>query len=309
VNIGNSKASFVLIGGMPRSGTTLIETVIGSHSRIAIPPGDFPFAEQAARGLTVEKIFSLLRKKQTWDLWRIKEFSSVLELDHGAAFRSALALYAEAMGRDIAGAKAPYSEFYLDLYEDWLADHELRFISVIRNPIDVMGSLKHSQIHSNLHGFKDLIEVQCRNWVRSTAIGVARAHAEPSRFCAMRYEDFVRKPAATVSDLCEFIGVDAEEASMLNRPDYAYYATNTSFPDRFAARKDKQTYVYRPESRKADLSAHEIDLIGRICGETARSLGYSDSDLVARPPQTMKNRSLSARMRRLPRRIYRRFSR
>ena len=157
---------------MPRSGTTLVETVIGSHSRISIPPGDFPFAEQAARGLTVRQIFSILRKKQTWERWSSKDFSSVLELDYGAAFRAALVLYAESMGRDIAGAKAPYSEFYLDLYDDWLADHEFRFISVIRNPIDVMGSLKHSQIHSNLHGFKDLIEVQCRNWVQTCELAL-----------------------------------------------------------------------------------------------------------------------------------------
>ena len=41
-----TRRRFVLIGGMPRSGTTLVKTVVGSHSRIAIPPGDFPYAER-----------------------------------------------------------------------------------------------------------------------------------------------------------------------------------------------------------------------------------------------------------------------
>lgn len=309
MNKGKGKLRFVLIGGMPRSGTTLIETVVGSHSRIAMPPGDFPYAAQADKGMSVEQIFAALSKKQTWDLWRIRDFSSVLELDHGAAFRAALVLYAEAMGKDIAGAKAPFAEFHLDRYEDWLADDDFRFISVIRNPIDVMGSLKHSKIHSNLHGFKDLIEVQCHNWVRSASISLARAHADPARFHVTRYEDFVHDPTAIVTNLCEFLGVTTEATTMLNRSDFAYFETNTSFPDRFAARIDKQTYVYRPESRKADLSASEVRLIGHICGEAARSLGYCDSDLVARPPRTMKKRGLMTRIRRLPGRIYRRVTR
>ena len=54
---------FVLIGGMPRSGTTLVKTIVGSHSRIAIPPGDFPYAERAVTGLSVEEIFAIFGKK------------------------------------------------------------------------------------------------------------------------------------------------------------------------------------------------------------------------------------------------------
>jgi hypothetical protein len=309
VNHRNSKERFVLIGGMPRSGTTLVETVIGSHSRIAMPPGDFPFAAQANAGWRVKRILSVLSEKPTWEHWKVRDFSTIFDFDYGAAFRQALLLYAQGVGKELPGAKAPYSEFYLDLYEEWLTDHELRFITVIRNPIDVIASLKHSQIHSHLHGFRNLVEVQSRNWVRSVSLVLGKEHDKRTQFCAVRYEDFVSDPESTVSDLCRFIGVDPEIEPMLNRSDFAYYDTNTSFPQSYADRSDTHTYVYQPESRKQSLSRNDISVIGRICGETARSLGYKDPDLLAGPPETMRKISSLSRLRRLPERILRKISR
>lgn len=305
----NPKKRFVLVGGLPRSGTTLIETVVGSHSRIVIPPGDFPFAELADRGLGVESIFSILSKKATWDLWHVKDPAAVIGMNHGDAFRATLIKYAEGVGKDIPGAKAPFCEFYIDLYMDWLVDDDLKFIYVLRNPFDVMASLKHSHIHRNWHGFRDLIEVQCRNWVRSVSIVLARAYSEPRNFCIVRYEDFVRDPVGTGLKLCNFLGVEFEETSMLNRSDYAYHDTNTSFPDQFAAREDKKTYIYDPDSRKSSLSNDEVELIGHICGESARSLGYEDPDLALRPPEKMSKKGILKKIRRLPRRVYRKIFR
>jgi hypothetical protein len=296
---------FVLIGGMPRSGTTLIETVIGSHSRIAIPPGDFPFAERASTGLGVDEIFSIFRKKQTWELWRVQDFSSVFDLSHGDAFRATLIQYAEGISKDIPGAKAPFSEFYIDSYLDWLADDELKFVYVLRNPFDVLASLKHSYIHTNWRVFRDLIEVQSRNWLRSVSVILAREHADPQRFYVVRYEDFVRNPANAGSRLCEFLGVDFEEEDMLNRSEYTYHDTNTSFPDRFAEREDKTTYIYEAGSRKLTLSSDEVDLVSRVCGETALSLGYEDPDFSVGPPEHMQRFDTLNKIRRLPRRVYR----
>jgi hypothetical protein len=96
---------------------------------------------------------------------------------------------------------------------------------------------------------------------------------------------------------------------MLNRSEYAYHDTNTSFPDQFAAREDKKTYIYDPDSRKSSLSSDEVELIGRICGETALSLGYEDPDFSAKPPEHMDKVNALTKIRRLPRRIYRRITR
>lgn len=309
MTLTGSKKCFVLIGGMPRSGTTLIETVIGSHSRIAIPPGDFPFAELADKGLGVKSIFSILSKKATWDLWHVKDTAAVIGMHHGDAFRATLNNYAEGIGKDIPGAKAPFSEFFIDAYLDWLSDDELKFIYVLRNPLDVMASLKHSRIHANWHGFRNLIEVQSRNWLRSASVIMARAYRQPNNFFVLRYEDFVGDPISVGADICEFLRVEFEEEDMLNRTGYAYHTTNTSFPESFAEREDKTTYIYQAESRKSSLSVDEIGLINHICGETAVSLGYEDADFSVKPPERMHSVNLLTKIRRLPKRIYRKISR
>ena len=300
---------FLLIGGMPRSGTTLVQTIIGSHSRIAIPPGDFPYAERAVTGLSVEKIFAIFRKKETWKLWAVQDFSSTFSLDHGAAYRSTLIRYADALGKDIPGAKAPFSEFYLDQYEDWLSGDELRFLYMVRNPFDTLSSLKHSHIHKGWQNFEDLLDVHAHNWLRSVSIALARQRFDPERFLVLRYEDLVNAPAQHGEAICRFVGVDFEEASMLNRSDYAYHDTNTSFPEQYAARPDKTRYIYAAQSRKNALTGAEIEKIGRLCGEVAVSLGYADPDFVASPPGQPERLNLPTRTRRLARRVLRRLKR
>jgi hypothetical protein len=304
-----TRRRFVLIGGMPRSGTTLVKTIVGSHSRIAIPPGDFPFAERAVTGLGVEEIFAIFGKKETWKLWEVRDFSSVFHLEHGAAFRSTLIQYADALGKDLPGAKAPFAEFYLDQYEDWLSGDELRFLYMLRNPFDNLASLKHSHIHRDWQHFDDLLDVHARNWLRSVSIALARAHSDPERFLVMRYEDLVDDPVQHGDAICRFIGVDFEEESMLNRSGYAYHDTNTSFPEQYAARQNKSRYVYAAESRKGALSRAEIEKIGGLCGEVAASLGYADPDFVTSPPEQPERLNSPARVRRLVRRVFRRLKR
>lgn len=305
----DTRRRFVLIGGMPRSGTTLVKTIVGSHSRIAIPPGDFPYAERAVTGMDVEEIFAIFRKKETWKLWAVQDFSSLFNLEHGAVFRATLMRYADALGKDIPGAKAPFAEFYLDHYEDWLSGDELRFIYMLRNPFDNLASLKHSHIHKDWQNFEDLLDVHARNWLRSVSIALAHERSDPERFLVLRYEDLVNDPVQHGDAICRFIGVDFEEASMLNRSDYAYHDTNTSFPEQYAARQDKSRYIYAAESRKNALTRAEIERIGSLCGEVALALGYADPDFVASPPDQPGRLNSPTRIRRLARRILRRLQR
>ena len=298
---------FVLIGGMPRSGTTLVETVIGSHSEIAIPPGDFPFAEQCDRGMSVDRIFTVLGSRETWNLWHEKNFESLLDKSHEHAFRQSLIDYCVALGKRIPGAKAPYNEFFFETYQSWLRDYDLKFVHVVRNPLDVLASLKHSHIHKNLHAFNDLLEIQARNWSRSTALGLARRQQYPGNYFLFEYEAFVETPEASVAELCDFIGIAPEPERMLNRVDYGYHDTNTSFPD-IARQSGGQTdYVYRASSRKSFLDRAEVDLVAAVCGEVAHAIGYMDEDFKPRRPDYPGNVKPSVKAARRTRRLLRRF--
>jgi hypothetical protein len=289
---------FVLIGGMPRSGTTLLETVVGSHSRIAIPPGDYPFAEQATRGLSVERIFSVLEKKKTWQLWLEKGFADLYGAPHGEAFVESMRRYASSADKDIPAAKAPYSEFFYETYGNWLQSWDLRFVHVIRNPIDVVASLKKSHIHTNWNVYVDTLEVQTRNWLRSTSIGMAHALRNPAGYRIVRYEDFVDDPSRETDDLCQFLGVEQDTRRMLDRVDYSYHETNTSFPDEVSDEQKDARRIFQRKSRRSYLEQDEIDLVCRICGETALAMGFEDDNFSQQSPLVPGKLKTSERWRR-----------
>ena len=289
---------FVLIGGMPRSGTTLLETVIGSHPMISVPPGDIPFAEHSVKGLSVERIFERLSGKATWSFWAEQDFSAAKALPPGEAFVAAMARYADSTGKSIPAAKSPFNEFFYDTYRDWLGDFDLKFIHVVRNPFDVMASLKKSHIHRNWQAFSDMLDTQSRNWARSVRLGAIRASRNPDRYSVLCYEDFVDDPVAGAEALCRFIGVPADTDRMLSRGDYDYHSTNTSFPDAETKMQGKARDIYRAESRKDFLSRSEIELVAGHCGEAACAMGYEDPDFkVSEPfqPEQLNNVTLFKR--------------
>jgi len=308
-NSMNQPGKFVLIGGMPRSGTTLIETIIGSHSRISIPPGDYPFAEQYARGLSVQRIFDILQSKETWNLWEQQGFDSLRDKSHGHAFRQSLVEYCTAIGKDIPGCKSPYNEFFFDTFLSWLRDFDVKFVHVVRNPFDVLASLKHSHIHKNLRVFEDMIEKQARNWLRSTTLGLARQVSHPDNYFLLGYEAFVEDPQKFVVDLCRFIDVSPEEERMLNRADYGYHDTNSSFPDSARERAKETDYVYRSTTRKSFLDQQQIDLIRRVCGEAAHAVGYVDADFRPGAPEYPEQVRASVKFKRRLKRLVRKLMR
>jgi hypothetical protein len=55
---------FIVIGGMYRSGTTLTETIIGSHPDISIPPRDFHFLKYYEESKNLRKVYNILERVQ-----------------------------------------------------------------------------------------------------------------------------------------------------------------------------------------------------------------------------------------------------
>lgn len=295
---------FVLIGGMPRSGTTLIETIIGSHSKISIPPGDFPFVEKYVVGRSVKIIFDELGKSPVWKFWRIVDFSDLYDKEHRDAFIETLVRYAKGTDKEIPGAKSPYNEFYFDVLQNWLKEFELKFIHIVRNPFDMMASLRHSPFHRYKlkKKFEDDVLVHSRNWCRSVSMGSSRALLNQGEYYLLKYEDLVTNPRDTTQSLCAFLGVDFQEERMLNRVDYQYHNSNTSFPKAPEKRKSKD-YVYELSTRKHYLTDSEIQVISSICGELGQVLEYEDQDLRSFPYERPRL-SVKRKLRRVATKLY-----
>jgi hypothetical protein len=272
---------FVVIGGVARSGTNLARRIIGSHSKIAIPPAEFEFFAQYVDGKSVEEILSH-RRFRKWEM----AFSDFLSCEHRDVYIQALVRYARNAGKEIPGEKTPFNEFYYDIIQEWLQDFELKFIHLVRNPFDVMASHKDAPHRKNYRGIAD-ISVYSRNWCRSVHLGLAREHVSPDGYYVLKYEDLTGDPVGTVQKLCAFLGVDLEKERMLNMVDFKGHRDNTSFPQAADGRVAEFRAIRRPESRKPYLSAAELRITGSICGELAHALGYEDDDFQSLPPERL----------------------
>ena len=272
---------FVLIGGIARSGTNLVRRIIGSHSKIAIPPGEFNFFSKYTKGKTVEEIL----KNPRLNKWNIN-FSDLRNLDHREVFIQSLQRYADKIGKEIPGEKTPFNEFYYDIFKEWLKNFDLKFIHLVRNPFDVMASYKHFQRVKNKQNYNIRnISRHIINWQRSVSMGLARAYMFPSLYYLLKYEDIAFDPESRTREICSFLGVDFEKERLLNFSDYAGHKDNTSFPENDLEKHRVYNTIRRPESRKHHLDKSEIQQIVTICGELANALGYNDPGFLSFPPE------------------------
>jgi hypothetical protein len=268
---------FVVIGGIERSGTNLVRRIVGSNSGIAIPPTEFGFFAKYETGATVEQIFANEKLKR-WEI-DLRPFSS---LPHPEAFREALAHYADARGKEIPGEKTPQNEFHYDLIEHWLTGYDVRFLHMVRNPLDVLASHKHARWNRERPGWQIDVTARCRLWRRSVTLGLARAYANPEKYQLIRYEDLTADPIGVTRTMCDFLGVAFEEARMLTLSDYAGPGDNTSFLPADGDPHAEYAAIRQRGTRKHHLTREERAVIADQCGELAEALGYDDAELMPR---------------------------
>ena len=264
---------------MPRSGTNLARRLIGSHSLIAIPPAEFQFFKNLSKGKSVRQIFNNERLAD----WKV-DFSDLYEEDPQNAYITALQRYTKKVGKYIPGEKSPLNEFYLEIIESWLNDFELKFVHLLRNPIDVIASYKHNSFRKNIQDNNlEWISAVAENWRRSASIGLARSLLKPNQHKVIKFENLTNDTENESNNLCKFLGVEFEKDRMLNLIDYAGHKDNTSFADN-SGQSNNNNLVYQPPSRKQHLTIIELSLVNDICGELAWALGYIDENFKPTPP-------------------------
>jgi len=268
---------FVVIGGAPRSGTNLVRRIVGSHSEIAIPPGEFQLFSQISHGKTVANVLQNPRLEK-WDI----DLSSFSSETAEVAYVGLLESYANKIGKSIPGEKTPFNEFYYAELLQALQQHDHRFVHMIRNPFDVMASYKHMKAMKGKSALNDIRD-HLRNWVDSVTLGVHRSRENPAQYKCVRYEDLLNNPATVTQDLCDFFGVDYEAERMLNMVDFAKHGDNTSFPTKTADGESSAPLIKPHTSRKSHLTASEIRLVATVCGPKAIEAGYKDADFKLKP--------------------------
>lgn len=210
----------VFVVGMPRSGTTLLSSLLDAHPDLAVAPETHYFTRCWTGGridgwADVERMLARLdRQPGVHDMalseaeWAaIRERLRALDTPtHGDILRALLDTYAARSDAPAWGEKTP--DHLRTVPEMARQFPDAVFLAIIRDPRDVVLSLR------NLPWSRSTLPEQAWTWRRYTA-RIARYHEDyEDRFFSLRYEALIAEPEETLRDVCAFLETPFQ-ASML----------------------------------------------------------------------------------------------
>lgn len=226
----------VFVVGMPRSGTTLMRSILNAHSSLALAP-ETHFINH---WMQVHRHTNLREPAEFDRLWnayvKTVQFGWLgLDADttkqriyaagtptFQSVFTALIDGFAERQGKQRSGEKTPDNYRYLDLLFGWYPTG--RAIYMLRDPRAVVASFKALD-----QPWTDKpTEVIAARWRR--AAERAERSAEDERVLLVHYLDLVSDPAREVTRVCEHIGEAFEPHLLETRARDASRATKPNRP-------------------------------------------------------------------------------
>jgi hypothetical protein len=300
----------IIVGGCPRSGTTLMQLILHSHPRIAIPP-ETRFVQPVFRrrerfgDLTKPKNHRRLAraiahhkgaKLNDLHLDRDELFQRILAAPPtvGSAIGTVFQMYAERYDKPRWGDKRPgyitNIEMMLRLFPD------AQIVHVVRDGRDCVSSLK------TMPWWKQSSVAAMAMWANTIDAGRAAARKYgPDTYYPVCYERLVSDPEPELRALCEFLGEDFDDAML--RPNQL---AGEAVPERktWHVNTAKEINTARV-GRWTELEPWEVGLAERMLGGRLKARGYELSGEGSRPPMGKRvdyYRELLARKRAMRRR-------
>lgn len=194
----------IFIIGMPRTGTTLIERILGSHSQVC--------AAGELNEFSLELVNCVHRLPGPPPASRVDLVSTTARLDFrslGEAYLRATQPLRDARPRFID--KLPFNFLYAGLIH--LALPNARIISVRRHPMDTCYAV-YKQLFKDAYPFSyDQVDL-ARYYVAYDALMRHWDAVMPGVICTVRYEDVVRDVAGETRRLLEHCGLPWEGACL-----------------------------------------------------------------------------------------------
>jgi hypothetical protein len=270
----------VFIGGLERTGTSLLFALLASHPRIAMTRrtnwwtffdgrfGDLERDDNLARIMDAMRRYRRHRKLEL-DFER-------LERDFKSGARTSCRLFdlmerqhAERLGRSRWGDKSLHTERYTERVYECFPD--ARIVHIVRDPRD-----RYASVLKRWHSQRGGVGSATAAWLASAELGAANAERYPGRYRVVRYEDIVHDPEGEMRKLCEFIG-EAFEPAMLGlggAEDFRDAGGNSSF-GRFAVGEISPRSVGR---FREVLSPRQVAFMEAAAGDAMAKLGYERSN-------------------------------
>ncbi len=251
-----SKEPLILIGGFPRSGTSLLRAILEQHSDIAGPSIEiFPFQE-------------------LHDKWRLKEGFKLSdkEIKKLEKYKKDMILYTEKVAQLFK--KKNKSKYVLFKHPKYMMFSKktlkhfpcAKFIHIIRNPKNATMSQKYWLLPKGRKEWP--YEWCCRQYV--TYINRGRKIKGKSNYIEVKYEDLINKPVETIKKITDFLGLKKmPEKSIIN-----YYKKKNTDKHKDHPGLAKPLDNKRINKWEKKMSLKDKKIFKEKCGRIYKDLGY-----------------------------------
>ena len=258
----------VFVGGLSRSGKTLMCSLLASHPNIAIPLREsnlWAYFYRQYGNLEQDDNFerclaAILRYKGALRLNpnpdRIREEFWKGEPTYARLFALFHSQYAEQLGKPRWGVQSVSEEQYVDLV--FAAYPTAKAIHMVRDPRDRYEAQVTTRRPAGVGG----VAVATAHWLFS--IGLAKRYKQryPHRYEVVRYETLVRQPEKTIHDVFNFLNEDfpTDGFGVRNTPQYKNQNISPAFIGRFHQVMTNRQIAFMQAYAKQDMLAFNYEL-------------------------------------------------
>jgi hypothetical protein len=206
----------IFLIGAPRSGTTMLQSLLASHpSIISFPETKFfhyllydQFSQSLPKRL--EKFFvDELKRPELLKNWS----GGQSDLDKAHCFIKILDELAEEQEKCIWLEKTPEHIYFIDYLENLLPN--ALFIHILRNGIDVIASMYEANRKSpEAWGGIWNLDFCIKRW--QEAISISNQYVEKDNHLLIKYEQILENPKINLSKICDFIQIDFNDLMLIN---------------------------------------------------------------------------------------------
>jgi hypothetical protein len=251
-----SETGYIFIGGLPRTGTTLMRSLLNCSDQVGISLGEarlFPsprffgllkrddFRQTLARigdigtETGLNKIVDFLYDSPQNNFWgvipqqvsRADLLNKLRAAPHRERALFELGMILGAEGKPLAGEKTPAHIYYVPELLAWFPNAKV--IHTFRDPraVYVSEKRKYDVKRRETQSWAGVLARQTRlifelyasldiiaNWLRAIRLHRKYQRLYPERYIAIRYEDVVSEPEPQLRKLCDFLGIDFNEAML-----------------------------------------------------------------------------------------------
>ncbi len=198
----------IFIGGMFKSGTSLLRAMLGQHSAIASGLETYWFDwDWSARESEAMKVM-YGRLAHFFDMSVAEVTAMAMNSATAETFLATLmAEVARRQGKPRWAEKTPGNIAHADRI--WAAWPDAKIVHIIRDPRDVFASLVEAKKWDSPEEFAD-------RWVSTIGRGLrlkSEINPSTSSYLAIRYEDLIAAPEETMRRVIDFIGESWEPAA------------------------------------------------------------------------------------------------